>query len=142
MLDFHSLPMPERIRAAREGLIKLGFTELYSAEEVDTAVAKSGTTLVFVNSKCCQGEEVARPATSMALQLDKKPDYLVSVFAGQDFEATERARELFVGYEPSSPSIALMKDGEICGMIERSDLTSGTQQEVALKLQKLFEKFC
>lgn len=142
MLDFHSLPMPERIRAAREGLIKQGFTELYSAEEVDAAVAKSGTTLVFVNSKCCQGEEVARPATAMVLQLDKKPDYFVSVFAGQDQEATERAREHFVGFEPSSPAIALMKDGKICDMVERYDLTSGTPETVALKLQEMFDKYC
>lgn len=142
MVDFHSMPMSERIHLAKEGLIKQGFKELHTAEEVDEAVKQSGTTLVFVNSKCCCGEEVGRPATAMALQLDKKPDHFVSVFAGQAFEATERAREHFVGYEPSSPAIALMKDGEICGMVERHDLTSGTPQSVAAKLQALFEQYC
>lgn len=142
MIDFHSLPMPERTRIAREGLLKQGFQELRTAEEVEVAIKKSGTTLVFVNSKCCCGEKVGRPATKIALNHGKKPDFLVSVFAGQDASATEKAREFFVGYEPSSPAIALMKDGEICGMIERSDLTSGTKEEVAFKLQELFEKFC
>jgi len=134
--------MDERIRKARTGLTEQGFVELKTAAEVDRAVEKAGTTLVFVNSICCCGEDVARPAMKIALSTGKKPNYLVSVFAGQEKEATEKAREYFIGYAPSSPAIALMKDGKICRMIERHELTTETPEQIALKLQAMFEAFC
>ena len=142
MIDFHSLTMGERVSSARESLLEQGFTELHTANDVDLALAKNGTTLVFVNSVCCGGEEIARPATAIALNTDKKPDYFVSVFAGQDKEATERARQYFEGYEPSSPSIALMKDGKCIKMIERHEIKTESKEQIVEKLNQIFEEFC
>ncbi|MDF2557886.1 MAG: BrxA/BrxB family bacilliredoxin [Bacillales bacterium] len=141
-MDFHFLPMEERVSNAREGLIEQGFQELHSKMEVDLAFAKKGTTLVFVNSVCCSGEDIARPASAIALKSEKKPDHLVSVFAGQEKEATERAREYFEGYEPSSPAIALMKDGKCIKMVERSEIKTESIEEIASKLQSMFEEYC
>jgi putative YphP/YqiW family bacilliredoxin len=142
MIDFHSLTMDERVSKARKDLLQQGFTELHTPNDVDLALAKNGTTLVFVNSTCCGGEDVARPASAIALNSDKKPDHLVSVFAGQDKEATERARQYFEGYEPSSPSIALMKDGKCIKMVERFEIKTESTDQIASKLNDMFKEFC
>ncbi len=123
-------------------MLNAGYQQLATPEEVDAALTQSGTTLVMVNSVCgCAGGS-ARPAASYAVNYDKRPDHLVTVFAGQDREATEKAREYFTGYAPSSPSFALLKDGKICSMIERSEIEGCSAQEVAGKLQTLFDTYC
>ena len=101
--------------------LKCGYEQLTTADEVDKVLQQNGTSLVMVNSVCGCGE-IARPAASHALHYDKLPDRLVTVFAGQDKEATQQARDYFEGYAPSSPSFALIKDGKITEMIERHQI--------------------
>ncbi|MDF2536268.1 MAG: bacilliredoxin, YphP/YqiW family protein [Bacillales bacterium] len=130
------------VKNARYEITSVGYEQLQTVEAVDEAFNKKGTTLVMINSVCgCAGGK-ARPAAELALEFSKRPDYLVSVFAGQDFEATERAREFFTGYTPSSPSFALLKDGKICSMVERSDIEGSSVNGVVEKLQSLFEQYC
>lgn len=130
------------VKNARYEITSVGYEQLQTVEAVDEAFNKKGTTLVMINSVCgCAGGK-ARPAAEQALEFSKRPDYLVSVFAGQDFEATERAREFFIGYAPSSPSFALLKDGKICSMVERSDIEGSSVNGVVEKLQSLFEQYC
>lgn len=137
-----NLFMQDIVDQARKEMRDSGYTELKTPEEVDEALKKKGTTLVMVNSTCGCAGGVARPAAYYAVQQDKKPDHLVTVFAGQDREATEKARTYFTGYPPSSPSFALLKDGEIIEMVERSDIESSDTQEVVQKLQTLFNEHC
>ncbi|HEX3186900.1 MAG TPA: BrxA/BrxB family bacilliredoxin, partial [Pyrinomonadaceae bacterium] len=115
------MPYPEiMIRPMREDLTRLGVEELRTAEAVDGAVKNSqGTLMVIVNSICGCAAGKARPGVALALQHDVKPDKVATVFAGADVEATERARSYFTGYRPSSPSIAILKDGELVYMLER-----------------------
>ena len=104
----------------RAELTQLGFEETRTPQEVDAALQeKKGTVLVVVNSVCGCAAGVARPAIALALESDVKPDRMITVFAGNDREATQRAREYFVGYRPSSPAVALFQDGELVKMIER-----------------------
>lgn len=103
-IDFNFF-MNDIVRQAREEIVAAGYTELKTPEEVDEALTKKGTTLVMVNSVCGCAGGIARPAAYHALHYDKRPDQLVTVFAGQDKEATERARSYFTGYPPSSPSL-------------------------------------
>src|SRR5699024_2606412 len=105
-MDFN-LFMNDVVDAARKDIIEAGY------EEVKAAFKRSGTTLVMINSVCGCAGSIARPAAANAIHYDKRPDHLVTVFAGQDREATEKAREYFEGYPPSSPSFALLKDGKI-----------------------------
>src|SRR5690606_32820940 len=108
------MPYPEMLlRPMREELTRIGVEELRTAEEVDRALRESGTTLVVVNSVCGCAARNARPAVAMALRHDTRPDRATTVFAGQDLEATGQARSYFHGYPPSSPSLALLKDGEL-----------------------------
>jgi putative YphP/YqiW family bacilliredoxin len=109
---------------------------------VEETLTKKGTTLVMVNSVCGCAGGIARPAAAHALHYDKRPDQLVTVFAGQDKEATEKARSYFTGYPPSSPSFALLKDGEIVTMIERHDIEGHDPMAVVQKLQNAFEQYC
>lgn len=140
-IDFN-LFMNDVVRQARQEIVAAGYQELKSVEEVDEALTQKGTTLVMVNSVCGCAGGIARPAAAHALHYDKRPDHLVTVFAGQDKEATEKARSYFTGFPPSSPSFALLKDGKICTMIERHDIEGFGPMDVVQKLQNAFEKYC
>jgi putative YphP/YqiW family bacilliredoxin len=127
----------------REELTRLGIQELRTAEEVDGAVTnQSGTTMVVVNSICGCAAGRMRPAIRMALQHSTKPERIVTVFAGQDREATERARSYFSPYPPSSPSIGFLRDGKLVHMVERSDIEHREAADIAAELKTVFDKFC
>ncbi|HSY98787.1 MAG TPA: BrxA/BrxB family bacilliredoxin [Terriglobales bacterium] len=127
----------------REELTRVGVQELRSAEEVDHAIAnQTGTTMVIVNSICGCAAGRMRPAVRIALQNAARPEKMFSVFAGQDREATDRARSYFTGYPPSSPSIALLRDGKLIHMIQRSDIEHREAVDIAAELKKAFDKFC
>ncbi|MEH6988855.1 BrxA/BrxB family bacilliredoxin [Cytobacillus firmus] len=140
-MDFN-LFMNDVVRQARQEITHAGFTELTTPQEVDESLNKKGTTLVMVNSVCGCAGGIARPAAMHSLHYDKRPDHLVTVFAGQDKEATDKARSYFTGYPPSSPSFALLKDGELCTMIERHEIEGHEPMAVVQKLQDAFEKYC
>ncbi|WP_163969940.1 BrxA/BrxB family bacilliredoxin [Oceanobacillus halotolerans] len=140
-MDFN-LFMKDVVDAARKDITEAGYDELTTPEEVDQALQKDGTTLVMINSTCGCAGGVARPAAANAIHYDKRPDNLVTVFAGQDPEATEKAREYFEGFPPSSPSFALLKDGKIVTMLERHDIEGFSAMDVVGKLQDVFEKHC
>ena len=127
----------------REELTRLGIEELRTAADVDRAVPnQSGTTMVVVNSICGCAAGRMRPAVRAALQHPSRPEKLFSVFAGQDKEATDRARSYFAGYPPSSPSIALLRDGKVVHMMQRSDIEHREAVDIAAELKKAFDKFC
>jgi putative YphP/YqiW family bacilliredoxin len=127
----------------REELTRLGVKELRSAEEVDRAIPhQSGTAMVVVNSICGCAAGRMRPAIRIALQNANRPEKLFTVFAGQDGEATERARNYFTGYPPSSPSIAMFRDGKLVHMLQRSDIEHREAADIALELKTVFDKFC
>lgn len=127
----------------RQELTHLGVEEMRTAEEVDRALREArGTTLVVVNSICGCAARNARPAVALALQGAKRPNRLTTVFAGQDQEATARAREYFAPYPPSSPQIALLKDGEVAFMLERRQIEGRAAEEIAKDLVAAFEKHC
>lgn len=128
----------------REDLTRVGFTELRTAADVDAALpSNTGTTLVVVNSVCGCSARMARPAVRHALeQSAAKPDHLATVFAGQDAEATERARAFFVGYPPSSPSIALLKDGKVVYFMERWQIESRDAEAITADLVAAFAAHC
>lgn len=128
----------------REELTRLGFEDLRTAADVDRVIAETpGTTLVVVNSVCGCSARNARPAVAMALEGEgPRPAHLATVFAGQDVEATERARSYFTGYAPSSPSMALLKDGAIVHMIERRQIEGRAPREIAADLRAAIEKHC
>jgi len=126
----------------REELTRMGVQELRTAEEVDRAIVQPGTTMVVVNSICGCAAGRMRPAVRIALQNSVRPEKMFTVFAGQDTEATERARSYFTGYPSSSPSIALLRDGKLIHMIQRSDIEHREAADIALELKKAFDKFC
>jgi len=127
----------------REELTRLGIEELRTAAEVDQAVAsQSGTTMVVVNSICGCAAGRMRPAIRLALQNSAKPQKMFTVFAGQDREATDRARSYFTGYPPSSPSIGFLRDGKLVHMVERSDIEHRDAADIASELKAVFDKFC
>jgi putative YphP/YqiW family bacilliredoxin len=127
----------------REELTRLGIQELRTAAEVDRALAgQPGTTLVVVNSICGCAAGRMRPAVRIALEHSSRPEKLFSVFAGQDKEATDRARSYFTGYPPSSPSIALLRDGKLFHLMERSDIEHREAADIAAELKRVFDKFC
>jgi len=127
----------------REELTRLGVQELRTAAEVDRAIANQpGTTMVVVNSICGCAAGRMRPAVRAALQHSTRPDKLFTVFAGQDKEATDRARSYFVGYPASSPSIALLRDGKLVHMMQRSDIEHREATDIAAELKSAFDKFC
>lgn len=138
------MPYPEiMIRPMREDLTRLGVEEWRSAEEVDNAVKSSkGTLMVVVNSICGCAAGKARPGVALALQHSVKPDKVATVFAGADIEATERARSYFTGYGPSSPSIAILKDGELVYMLERFQIEGRDATQIASELTNAFEQHC
>lgn len=126
----------------RAELSRIGFDALHTSAAVDEAVAQSGTTMIVVNSVCGCAAGKARPGIALALREGKRPDHLATVFAGADVEATERARGYFVPYTPSSPSIAIMKDGALVYMMERRDIEVRSSDMIAAELRSAFEKFC
>jgi putative YphP/YqiW family bacilliredoxin len=126
----------------REELTRLGIQELRTAEEVDQAVQSTGTTMVVVNSICGCAAGRMRPAVRLALQNAVRPDHAYSVFAGQETEATERARSYFNGYSPSSPSIAILRDGQLVYMLPRRDIESREAPAIAADLKAAFDRFC
>jgi putative YphP/YqiW family bacilliredoxin len=127
----------------REELTRMGVQELRTAEEVDRAVVNQpGTAMVIVNSICGCAAGRMRPAVRIALQNSVRPEKMFTVFAGQDAEATERARSYFSGYPPSSPSIALFRDGKLVYMMQRSDIEHREAADIAVELKKTFDKFC
>ena len=137
------MPYPEYFVAPmREELTQLGVEELRTADAVDAAVARKGTTLVVVNSVCGCAAGKARPGIAMALGHDIKPDYLTTVFAGVDKDAVARAREFTLPYPPSSPSIALFKDGELVHFIERHHIEGRNAQMIGQHLVEVFEEYC
>ena len=131
------------ISPMREDLTRLGFEELRTAEAVDETINNSkGTLMVVVNSVCGCAAGKARPGVALALQNDVKPDKVATVFAGADIEATERARSYFTGYGPSSPSIALLKDGQLVYMLERYQIEGRDAHQIAGELTQAFNKYC
>ncbi|WP_226037908.1 BrxA/BrxB family bacilliredoxin [Aquibacillus saliphilus] len=140
-MDFN-LYMGDVVNSARKDITEAGYEELTMPEQVDEALNRKGTTLVMVNSTCGCAGGVARPAAANAIHYDKRPDHLVTVFAGQDREATEKARGYFEGYPPSSPSFAFLKDGKIVSMVERHDIEGFGPVDVVGRLQKIFDEHC
>lgn len=138
------MPYPEfMVAPMREDLVKVGFQELRTPTDVDAVLgAEKRTTLVAVNSVCGCSASMMRPAVWMSLQGVKKPEVLTTVFAGQDLEATDRAREYIVGYPPSSPSVALFKDGELVYFMERHRIEGRHPEDIAADLQEAYERFC
>jgi putative YphP/YqiW family bacilliredoxin len=127
----------------REELTRLGISEMRTADEVDATLKDArGTTLVVVNSICGCAARNARPAVAAALKKGKHPDKLTTVFAGQDLEATTRARSYFTGYRPSSPQIALLRDGHIVYMLERSQIEGRSADAIASDLVAAFDEHC
>ncbi|MCM3161652.1 BrxA/BrxB family bacilliredoxin [Metabacillus litoralis] len=140
-MDFN-LFMNDIVQQARKEIVAAGYMELKTPEEVEDVLTKQGTTLVMVNSVCGCAGGIARPAAAHAIHYDKRPDQLVTVFAGQDKEATARAREMFTGYPPSSPSFALLKDGKLLTMVERHEIEGHDPMSVVGKLQAAFDEYC
>jgi putative YphP/YqiW family bacilliredoxin len=138
------VPYPEYLIAPmREELTRLGVKELRTAAAVDDAVTKTpGTVMVIVNSVCGCAAGKARPGIALALEHAVKPDLVTTVFAGADVEATDRARQYFVGYPPSSPSVAILKDGKLLYMMERHDIENRTAGMIAGDLIGAFERHC
>jgi putative YphP/YqiW family bacilliredoxin len=132
----------EIVKPMREELTTLGFEELFQEGDVDMALAKEGTTLVVVNSICGCAAANARPGVRMSLGQDKTPDNLFTVFAGVDREATDAARAKMIPFPPSSPSIALFKDGELVHMIERHHIEGRPAQMIAENLQSAYSEHC
>lgn len=126
----------------RAELTDLGIEELRTAEAVDEALSRKGTTLVVVNSVCGCAAGKARPGIAMALGHDVKPDHLTTVFAGADIDATERARSYFTGYPPSSPSVALLQDGQLVYMMERRQIEGAPADVIARQLMAAFDQYC
>lgn len=133
---------PQMVQPFRDELTSIGVKELLSADDVDTAMKEPGTTLVFVNSVCGCAAGSARPGLRMSMMSETKPDRVVTVFAGMERDATERAREYFKPYQPSSPQIALMKDGQLVHMVQRHDIEGQQADAVARDLQQAYEKHC
>jgi putative YphP/YqiW family bacilliredoxin len=131
------------VEPMRRELTRLGIQETRTAAEVDAVLGeKKGTVLVVVNSVCGCAAGMARPAVAMALENDVRPDKMITVFAGNDRDATQRAREYFVGYRPSSPAIALMKDGQVVKMLERWQIEGRQAHDVAAELVSAFNEHC
>jgi putative YphP/YqiW family bacilliredoxin len=138
------MPYPEEvIRPMREELTRLGVQELRTPEAVDETLKNStGTIMVVVNSICGCAAGKARPGIAMALQNEIRPDKVATVFAGGDIEATERARSYFTGFGPSSPSIGLLKDGQLVYMMERYQIEGRGPEQIAAELRQAFEQHC
>lgn len=133
---------PHIVDPMRQELTGMGFREARTAEEAEEALVRPGTTLLVVNSVCGCSAGSARPAVGLALTHNLIPDNLFTVFAGQDVEAVARAREFIRGYPPSSPSVALFRDGELVLMLERKDIEGRPAPDIAGDLTRAFDRFC
>ncbi len=138
------MPYPEfMIRPMREDLTRLGVEETKTPEQVDEVIKNTtGTVMMVVNSVCGCAAGKARPGIALALQNDVKPDRVATVFAGADIEATERARSYFTGYQPSSPSIALLRDGKLVYILERYQIEGQGPEQIARELKAAFDQHC
>lgn len=132
----------ELVKPMREDLTNIGFEELHTAEAVDAAMAKEGTTLVVVNSVCGCAAANARPGAKMSLENEKRPDNIVTVFAGVDKDAVETARGYMIPFPPSSPSMALFKDGELVHMLERHHIEGRPAELIAENLVDAYNEHC
>lgn len=138
------MPYPEfMVAPMREDLVKVGFKELRTPADVDEILGnEKRTTLVAVNSVCGCAAAMMRPAVYLSLQGERRPEVLTTVFAGQDMDATDRAREYIVGYPPSSPSVALFKDGELVYFMERHQIEGRHPEDIATDLQEAYDRHC
>jgi len=137
------MPYPEPfIAPMRAELTRLGVTELRTPEQVDDAVRREGTVMIVVNSVCGCAAGKARPGIALALQHGRRPDLAATVFAGGDVEATDRAREYFAPYAPSSPSIGILRDGKLLFMMERRDIENRDAASIAARLTAAFDEYC
>ena len=132
----------ELVKPMREDLTNVGFEELHTVDAVENALAKEGTTLVVVNSVCGCAAANARPGARQSLQNAKQPNHLVTVFAGVDREATDKAREFMIPFPPSSPSMALFKDGELVHMLERHHIEGRPAEMIAENLMDAYNEHC
>jgi putative YphP/YqiW family bacilliredoxin len=130
------------IAPMREELTSAGIQETRTAAEVENAIKQKGSVMVVVNSVCGCAAGRMRPGVRAAVQHSVRPDRIVTVFAGQDREATEKARSYFTGYPPSSPSVAILRDGKLVYMMQRSDIETSTPEMIATTLTRAFEKHC
>lgn len=126
----------------REELTKAGVQELRTPADVDRAAAQPGTTMIVVNSVCGCAAGRMRPAVRAALQHSSKPDHIYTVFAGQDRDATDRARSYFTGYPPSSPSIGILRDGKLVYMMQRGQIETREAPAIAAELTSAFDQLC
>ena len=138
------MPYPEMMVAPmREDLVRVGFQEMRTPDDVDTILgSEKRTTLVAVNSVCGCAAAMMRPAVWMSLQGEKKPEVLTTVFAGQDMDATERTRDYITGYPPSSPSVALFKDGDLVYFMERHQIEGRHPEDIAADLRAAYDQHC
>ncbi len=133
---------PQMVQPMREELTSLGFEELMTPEDVDGALGAEGVVMVVVNSVCGCAAGKARPGVRLAVQHEKVPDKLTTVFAGMEMEATDRARSYFTGYPPSSPQIGLLRDGKLVYLLERHDIEGREANDIADKLVEAFDEYC
>jgi putative YphP/YqiW family bacilliredoxin len=134
---------PRLVQPMREELTRIGFDEMRTPQEVDAALTtERATALVVVNSVCGCAARNARPAAAVAIQHAKRPARLLTVFAGQDADATARARSYFTGYPPSSPQMGLFKDGKLVFMLERRNIEGRPAQDIAADLVAAFDRYC
>ena len=132
----------EIVKPMRQELVNAGFKELYTAQDVEDTLNQGGTTLVMVNSVCGCAAGTARPGAVASLQFDKTPIHLTTVFAGVDTEAVNKVREHMVPFPPSSPAIALFKDGELVHMLERHHIEGRSAEVIADNLAGAYEEYC
>lgn len=132
----------ELVKPMRDQLINAGFEALYTGEDVEAAMAKKGTTLVVVNSVCGCAAGTARPGAIASLGADKTPDNLTTVFAGVEKESTQKAREFMIPFPPSSPAMALFKDGNLVHMLERHHIEGRSAQMIAQNLAAAYDEHC
>ena len=132
----------EIVKPMKEELTMIGFEDLLSAQDVESALSKSGTTLVVVNSVCGCAAANARPGVRFSLTNEKTPDHLVTVFAGVDRDATDTARSKMIPFPPSSPSLALFKDGELVHMVERHHIEGRPAEMISENLKEAYDEFC
>ena len=132
----------ELVKPMKAELENAGFTSLTTTEEVENAIKKDGTTLVMVNSVCGCAAGTARPGVIASLQFDKTPTTLITVFAGVDKDATAKAREFMIPFPPSSPSIALFKDGALVHILERHHIEGRSAEAIAANLAGAYDEFC
>jgi putative YphP/YqiW family bacilliredoxin len=137
------MPYPEiLIKEMRDELTQIGVQETRTPQQVDAAVQQPGTVMVIVNSVCGCAAGKARPGIAMALKNQTLPDRMVTVFAGADIEATDHARSYFKGYPPSSPSVGLLRDGELVFMLQRHQIEGRDAPQIASELTAAFDRYC